>query len=1217
LNINNPNSLIISELKTNPVCIGDYQTLQFPISISERSANDFPIDPTVNSVRADQNFNIILPVGFEFNASAPRDTVIGIGSDLIIKSFSYVSNSVFSVVYSISATATRDKIVIQGLQIKATGTINTLGKIYRVGGNGLKQIPDFTTIGILRTYSISPVPLDIYDIATNSQVTVSIANNVTKLSLRPHLDKSMYGINVFSGDGVIDDELFPTAAGLGLHTLQIEHTDVAGCVATSSKTINVYDFTKAVDGLDTLYNTNSRLKIKIKKDGKGKGVFYRLDSLIVIIPPNASNKFGVAVSQALSAPDALGTYTFDPSVFNTLANRKKFGAVGGRLGTLLFVSRYKNLVTNAPEIFIQTVGIYVPPQTAVVVVDKQGSHTSEIYCEDLGIVKLIGLPQPGGDIVGFFTLNDVKPASNSGLLDPLDGNASLSTQAIKKTTGYGTYTVRYIAQNVRTNGLDTTSITIKISPKPLANFTVGIPCISPDTVKFNDTSTMPTDSPSGSVASYFWEFGDDKAIGVNRGSASINSTHIFSDARTYSVSHTATSDLGCTSDPIVKAIKVGANPVVNFSFTGVSTSDPINFTDLSTVAFDNINSRSWDFGNKKDSIITTTTFNRKFATAGVYKVKLTITSSIGCMRAKVLKVGVVPSQILTTTYQENFEIDDGGWQTLRSPANTGLVSSWKRTTSNAIINSTINERAIWKTENANNTYNESEASYLYSPAFDFSTLSRPVISFNLYHQMDIKDSPNALDGVVLQYSIDNRNIADSLKNWNSTLGLYSEKSPSGYNWYTGQGLPSKPGNQIKGDYGWTKSDSISKWRDARHALDTIGRDTNNPTKIDLSMRKKVVFRFALGSTDKAKAGVGFALDNVRLGSRTRTVLIENFRNLGNTSKDTRGNIEKAESSVLKDSTRLGKNIVTGIDVVKLNYHLNFPNTDPFNLDNPNDPSARALYYNITQTPRVRMDGTVNGKGQLFSTWTNQFRLESLKLASADIKINAQTTTQGSVQATVIVTAASGLLPKESTVLLIAVVEQKILKSALANQQQILDLTNDTSFDFVVKKLLPTASGIKLTSDLPQNVTQTFGPFEWTPDASRLYPGSTNSKPNLAVVAFLQNGVTKEVYQSAMVLNLNYPAVVTGLGEMLIDDISIYPSPANRQLTISLPNLSTHAIEIQVVDQFGRRVINDVISAGQQSKVIATENLSEGLYIIQLSDSIGKIFRKKVVVVHVE
>ncbi len=1193
LDINKP-LLIISEPKINPICLGDYQTLPFPISISERSSNDFPLDPIVNSVRVDQNFNIILPVGFEFNAKAPKDTVIGIGADIAIKSFSYVSNSVLSVVYSISATATRDRIIIQGLQIKATGTVNTLGRIYRVGGNGLKQIPDFTTVGVLRTYSISPIPLDIYDIATNSSVTVSIANNVTKLSLRPHVDKTMYGSNIFSGDGVIDDELFPAAAGLGLHTLQLMHTDVEGCVASSTKRINVYDFTKAVDGLDTLYNINSPLKVKIKKDGKGKGVFYRLDSLILIIPPNTSNNFGLPVSQALSAPDAAGTYTFDPSVFNTLINRKKFGAVGGRLGTLLFVGRYKNLVTNLSEIFIQSVGVYVPPQTAVGVVDKQGRHTSDVYCEDLGTVKLIGFPQPGDDIIGFFTLNNVKPAANSGLLDPLDGNASLSTQTIKKSTGYGTYTIRYIAQNVRTNGSDTTAITIKISPKPLANFMNSIPCVSPDTVKFENMSAMPADATTGSVTNYLWDFGDDKAIGVNRTSINANTNHVFTDARTYSVSLTATSDLGCSSDPIVKTIKVGANPVANFSFTGVSTTDPINFTDFSTVAFDNIVSRKWDFGNKNDSLIAATTFNRKFSTAGVYNVKLTIISSIGCVRSKVLKVGVVPRQILTTTYQENFEAGDGGWQTLRSPANTGLVPSWKRTSSNAIINSTINNKAIWKTENFNDTYDQSEISYLYSPAFDFSALSRPVISFNLYHQMDVKDSPNALDGVVLQYSIDDRNIADSLKDWKSTLGAFSTTSPSGYNWYTGQGLPSKPGNQSKGDYGWTKSDSIAKWREARHALDTIGRDVNNPSKIDLNVRKKIVFRFALGSTDKVKAGVGFALDNVRLGSRTRTILLENFRSLSNTKEDARGNIEKAEGSVLRDSTKLGKNVATGIDVVRMNYHLNFPNNDPFNLDNPNDPSARALYYNITQTPRVRMDGTVNGNGKLFSTWTNQFRLEALKLASADIKITAQTTTKGSIQASVTVVATNGSLPKESTVLLVAVVEQKILKSVLSSQQRALDLTNDNAFDFVVKKLLPTTSGTKLTSDLQQNSSQTFGPFEWIPEPTRLYPASTNAKPNLAVVAFLQNGVTKEIYQSAMVLNLNYPAVVTGLDDMGVDDISIYPLPANKQLTISLPNPSANTTELQFIDQLGRSVMNDFISAGQQSKVIATEHLSEGL-----------------------
>ena len=135
---------------------------------------------------------------------------------------------------------------------------------------------------------------------------------------------------------------------------------------------------------------------------------------------------------------------------------------------------------------------------------------------------------------------------------------------------------------------------------------------------------------------------------------------------------------------------------------------------------------------------------------------------------------------------------------------------------------------------------------------------------------------------------------------------------------------------------------------------------------------------------------------------------------------------------------------------------------------------------------------------------------------------------------------------------------------------------------------------------------------------KLYPDDPkNPTPNLAVVAILQNTSTKEVYQTAVALNVGYPPVVTGLESVAAEDIYVFPNPAASYVTVQLPSITTQPVEVRVIDQHGRVVATEVIGEGQQSKTISTQNLADGLYILHLSGSNGTVVRKTVVVVHGE
>src|SRR5262249_1359283 len=131
----------------------------------------------------------------------------------------------------------------------------------------------------------------------------------------------------------------------------------------------------------------------------------------------------------------------------------------------------------------------------------------------------------------------------------------------------------------------------------------------------------------------------------------------------------------------------------------------------------------------------------------------------------------------------------------------------------------------------------------------------------------------------------------------------------------------------------------------------------------------------------------------------------------------------------------------GTEVIKLNYHVSFPGKDPFNEDNPGDPSSRALYYNISKTPVSRMDGD-DGPNQTtvpnepFGNWSQQqYDTRTLKLAQSEIVIRPATGSlpsdirmNGKLSFYVDVAPVVDLPP--STILQIAIVEQKVLMSNL-------------------------------------------------------------------------------------------------------------------------------------------------------------------------------------------
>ncbi|MFO0453929.1 MAG: PKD domain-containing protein, partial [Pseudomonadota bacterium] len=591
-----------------------------------------------------------------------------------------------------------------------------------------------------------------------------------------------------------------------------------------------------------------------------------------------------------------------------------------------------------------------------------GNPGTFYFCEKGGLITLNGFPKAtsGVSSTGVFTLFD-KASSlaippGAFFTDNGNGVATINPDVAASgfNNGYKTILVRYEYQAKNSPCKSIATKEIRITPNPVAAFNQGVLCESLNPadpgVPFTDTSTLNT-ATGISITKWGWNFGDpgsgtnNVSIGTNP-AVNKNPTHNYADGGPKpNVTLQVETNVGCQS--VVEANKqlnIGSTPNVNFVFEGVDVSQSIQFTDSTKIATggtfagpytdggtnDGFAKLEWDFGTPplpaatvfstfravKKLVAPDYTASKTYSAPGQYLVTLKVTSQKGCVSQKSQLIVVLPRVPVTPTsaYREDFESPSGGnWQTIPDPGSS-VPSSWVRTTTltgkaSIAIDPSINgstsaaTRTIWVT-NASGNYSNRERSALYSPSFDMSTLLRPMISFNSYVQF----LPS--DGVIVQYSVDNKNITDPTKKWHTIGAGLGE----GVDWFNTQGLGAKPGNQPDKDFGWSSVD-VKRWQESKHTI------INEPLpKEPILGQTRVVFRFAMAGLDNATRADGIAIDNFRFGERTRTILMENFANTSNAQGAGSIIFEKRESVAIKDFNSSS----VGTEVVKVNYHTGLP-----------------------------------------------------------------------------------------------------------------------------------------------------------------------------------------------------------------------------------------------------------------------------------------------------
>jgi PKD repeat protein len=228
-----------------------------------------------------------------------------------------------------------------------------------------------------------------------------------------------------------------------------------------------------------------------------------------------------------------------------------------------------------------------------------------------------------------------------------------------------------------------------------AHYNAGLPPAAPPMADFGATPTTGaaplnvgfTDQSTNSPTSWAWDFGDGGS------STSQNPSHTYSQAGTYTVSHTATNASGSNTATKAGYISVGAPaaPVADFGASPTSGLAPlqVTFADQST---NTPTSWSWDFGDGTTSTLQNP--SHTYSQPGTYTVSLTAGNASGTntkTRTGYITVGTpppaadftadsttgpAPLQVTFTDQSTNtptgwsWDFGDGGSSTSQNPSHT-------------------------------------------------------------------------------------------------------------------------------------------------------------------------------------------------------------------------------------------------------------------------------------------------------------------------------------------------------------------------------------------------------------------------------------------------------------------------------------------------------------------------------------------------------------------
>ena len=684
---------------------------------------------------------------------------------------------------------------------------------------------------------------------------------------------------------------------------------------------------------------------------------------------------------------------------------------------------------------------------------------------------------------------------------------------------------------------------LEILAAPEVRFEVTTACADDG----GEIATFDNQTPDQStIVSWNWNFGD-PASGDNNQSNLVIPTHHYLEPGLYTISLAASTGEGCVSSSELNTI-INSQPVADFTwmsdcFTQESAVKFINRSTSGTAILDTIlwtfKTKEWNVLDQISSEAVSDTVSYVFATADSFLVDLYTVSAGGCSNRITKEIILSPSiRLGSEGYLEEFNESEGMW-TIRSE---DQAESWVWGVPDFEGYTPEPEDKAWFTDLPDGITGYLENSWIQSPCLDLSDMDRPMIKMDL-----MKSFVPDMEGAVLQY----RDVVE--EEW-KTVG----ENASGIGWYNMENIEQKPGGSI---IGWGLDEFIpdGEWIPAMHDLDQVAGKSN------------VIFRIAIATSGRKGLGnQGFAFDNIGITPRTKLAVLEHFTNC---SDDTSALADDLVDELKRTHSR---------DVIDLQYHMDYEDRDPMNLNNPDPPSTRSFNFGVPKVPYSVLEGGSNTQHRydysdlMTGFMEDQLRLLSLESPAFDVDLVVDWQETG-LEASVAVTCNRDRYD-EYIQLYLVVIESEVTAYTGRN--------GDTHFRNVVLDMLPTAAG-KLLEDTWRKGTSENLTYTWT------YKPYVEDIDDLAVVAFIQERSSKKIHQAAV----EYKNITVGKDHLVYEskDLNIYPNPAKTHITIETGVSELYTIRITSLN--GQQIFSNEMEGPTHQ--LDLSSFQKGIYFITI------------------
>jgi hypothetical protein len=661
------------------------------------------------------------------------------------------------------------------------------------------------------------------------------------------------------------------------------------------------------------------------------------------------------------------------------------------------------------------------------------------------------------------------------------------------------------------------------------------------------------------IAEWIWDFGD-PASGMNNSSNLENPGHFYAEPGFRTIVLGATTLEGCSARHEVDTL-LADYPVADFTWNNDCYAEDQVTTFLAgpVSAYSDIDTLIWTFRSADGELLEVIgkgpaepALDHSFSSVGLFDVTLLVENAAGCQGEITRRVELLPVHALANDdYLETFDGLVLGW----SVASEESTESWNLGEPDfAGFQQAENDKA-WYTDLPGQPENYLEHSWVRSPCFDLSGLNNPVIRLDI-----MKSFRPGIDGAVIQYQ-------DQVGQGWETLGTIGD----GLNWYNDSAIYLKPGGSSTG-WGLALFEPDTTWVPASHSLGVLA---GNP---------HVKFRLAVASSGSQEItpGVfsqGFAFDNFFIGEPLiRRSVLEYFTNASGDS------MFSADSIVKRFAMEHAGT------VIDLYYHMETPEDDPMNSNNPYPSSTRSFNYGVPVVPYAVLNGGVTPEYR-FDLSPPPMELDDLPLIRSsleaplfDLSLSVdyqENRLEGNISVTCLGDAFDSYL-----LLYIVVIELEVTAYPYLNQ--------GIPFRNVVLDMLPT-TGILLGNNWKPGTTEETG-FSWG------YASYIEDVDDLCVVAFVQDRDINNrwILQAVAVPHPDYVGIP---GKTDVNrPMHLYPNPARDYLHIDFGVRTGNEGELVVVDISGRVVMKTIIQQDTADQQIDISQLPEGMFVVLWRES---------------